>query len=246
MRKADVKVCEESFKFADESIDFVLMKHEQCNGNLFLVPSFSKSMFADDNLLNYLAEKITMSGGTVLTFHAYWNDLEEESKAIREGRNIFAESDNRINKIIERCLEYGLNKGGNIILVGISRFGFMSLHALSQNSNIKAVVGLLPVTYWPVLKEFAGMESNFLIRKHDLASRVQYFDQRDILILVTQNDERVSTTLGIEFAKHIKLEYEKTGSSERCDLKVIESQGHQLTTRIIDDAIDWLIAKKYL
>ena len=153
--------------------------------SVFVIPAANSTEVREQPILKYYTDELVANGGIVMSFESKWGDLDKQAQAIRSGHDTFTETCFRINTAIEYIRNTISFPDVNIVLTGASRFGFASLHCLAKNKKINAVVALLPVTYWPFLREFKGLEESVIIKKHDLAGMIDKFFPRDVFLLAT-------------------------------------------------------------
>lgn len=173
------------------------------NSNLLLMPLFPLDAVKEPGcMIEEYAKSITNSGGELVFFDGLCHDLSKMAEAIKAGTNVFDEIETQTNSMTNIYAEKFLNTQGKVILIGSSRLGFSSLLSMSDNPRIDAVAAVMPVTYWPALCEFDGMEADFLIRKYDLAARIQKFNCREILFEINLSDHRVREDFALELARN--------------------------------------------
>ena len=217
------------------------------NPNLLLFALYPIDAAAiEGNHVMRLTEDVLAKGAALVFFEGPWENLTELGKAVKQGHDAFAEIAERVNSAVSECREEHLKEGGKTILIGESKFGYAVLYAMSCNPHIDAVAAVLPVTYWPALFEFDGMESNVLVREYDLAGRIQHFDGRDILFEINQNDDRIRDDLALELAQHVKAAYSAKGRADNLTISVAQSTTHATSQENEDNIINWLVSRSYL
>lgn len=90
-----------------------------------------------------------------------------------------------------------------VVLVGVSRGGFMALHAAARDKRIDGVVAFCPVTDLRLLTEFAGHQVGGLASQLGLGYCADQLRGRPVWIQTPSIDARVNALMTIEFAEVI-------------------------------------------
>lgn len=91
-----------------------------------------------------------------------------------------------------------------IYAAGLSRGGFLALHAAAADARIKAVVACWPVTDLRALEEFAALHDNPLAAQLRIHTQAAKLSHQPIYILMADHDPRVSTEQAVTFAQSVR------------------------------------------
>ena len=182
-----------------------------------------------------------------------WGNLDKLAGVIRSGRDGFGQAVGRVRSVVHYCLQENL--APCVVMAGTSRHGFLTLLSTAVVPEIQASMAIQPVTYWPYLREFKGMEENSLIRKYDLSGFTHKYYPRPVYILSGYDDKRVGTGHCLDLAAKLARAYEShRGDEERkknaADMpfrfETLPFAGHttrnreELYSEVSDRSLGWL------
>lgn len=235
----------QSVTFVDGSVAFdgVVLRHKsRAARSLCVVPAKSVEFLRDPEFHAEFVRPVVDRGATVVCFPNYFTDLLSLAERVRtdDGEDPFRASTRRIKAVITHCLQQRLGKSGSVTLIGVSRYGFASLHALASVSEVNAVAAISPVTWWPHLSEFRGTEDAPLIRNNDLSDLIPSFPPRAVLIQIGLSDERVSTQRCREFARLVDQTYRGRGMEDKFCFQTFDVPGHVSNGKFYGAIVDWM------
>jgi pimeloyl-ACP methyl ester carboxylesterase len=115
----------------------------------------------------------------------------------------------------------------DVVLVGVSRGGFMALHGMATDARIDAVVAFMPVTRLRALREFADADP--AVDRFDVARLA--LAGRPIWMSISRRDERVNDRAAIDAATVL-----------RATLTTTPREGHVFTPEDERAAAIWMRA----
>lgn len=155
------------------------------------------------------------------------------------GENIVAAFCARVQRTVDHLISEGISEAGRIGIPGISRGGFMALHALAVVPEIKAGVGLIPVTDLAQLDEFDGLHHLRLVRS--TALRHANLERKPVFVAASLNDPRVNSAACVSNMAEIVSRAGLT--TNRLTLHLAGNDGHSVSTSVVDTAAAWLLAQ---
>ena len=91
---------------------------------------------------------------------------------------------------------------GHVALIGVSRGGFLALHAAARDPRIDAVVAFMPLTELGALTEFADARNRYeLLNVSHLAPQLA---ERKVWMSIGRADTRVSTAAALDAAHALR------------------------------------------
>jgi len=153
----------------------------------------------------------------------------------KQGEDIVAAFQHRVNDVVAYLLASGMADPARIAAAGISRGGFMALHAAAGNPHICAVAALAPVTDLHALREFTGQEANPLLDRLAIINAVDTLATRALWLTIGNRDDRVGTDKALAFAQALIA----TGEPCRLTLHVLDTPGHASFPAWHDTAAAW-------
>jgi dienelactone hydrolase len=115
---------------------------------------------------------------------AAWKD------ALLRGEDLIGQWTHTVSLVLDHLIASG--RSSRFVAVGISRGGFMALHAAAGDPRIRAVAGLAPVTELGALAEFAGAESDPRVVATNLRTKSASL-RMPVWLTIGRTDTRVST-----------------------------------------------------
>ena len=105
--------------------------------------------------------------------------------------------------VIDACLERGWNRGGPIVVCGVSRAGYCALRLAAEDRRVAAAAGLAPVTDWRALTEFAAGAGLPVVAGLALERWAPQLADRPVFLAIGNRDQRVGTASCIRFAEQL-------------------------------------------
>lgn len=227
------------------------------DASLCIIPTQARNVVEDPagttekpNVMTQWLDMLTDAGARILLFHGHWFDkLSVLVDMAREGGDGFALWQQRLDGVVAEALRRGYATPGRVVLMGSSRHGFAVLHGGSNNKDVSAIVAWGPVTYWPRLKEFAGMEGNPVVQANDIFGWADRYPPRPMLIQTGYDDDRVGSDLHLRLAALLTEAYFDAGAVDKFTHHVVNIPGHSLGPKpdiAFDYPLAWLRRNGYL
>ena len=127
------------------------------------------------------------------------NALLAWAQRLQAGEPLVSTFTETVSALLNHLIAIGRVDPNRIAAAGISRGGFLALHAAAADPRIRAVVGLSPVTDLRALAEFAALQEDPYVgslRLHEQTS----LRATAIWLAMAEDDTRVSTSSGAAFA----------------------------------------------
>ncbi len=143
------------------------------------------------------------------------------------------------NDVMDQLVMEKVARPGSIAVSGISRGGFLAFHVAAGNARVGAVCAMAPVTDWGVLREFAQMKENPLVKSTAL---INWADKITcpVWTIIGSADDRVDTSKAMEFMQHLLANNTARAAGTVIDLHVTSTPGHQSFAWWHDEAARWL------
>ena len=178
-------------------------------------------------------------GGRVLVVQIAWS-----SKALWEryeaGEDPWGETVEEVRAIVKECLRRELTEPGRIVLMGISKYGYLVLEALAKIPEVGGAVGHQPVTRYRTDYDAPVM------REHDLFKLAEKMVPRPVLLQVGTNDFLAPNCY--RMAAILKELYVEADMPEATLLHLLKVKRHSSATEPEDVQfmLDWMIEQKLL
>jgi pimeloyl-ACP methyl ester carboxylesterase len=145
----------------------------------------------------------------------------------------------RTNDVIDELVRDGVARPGAIAVMGISRGGFLAFHVAAGNARIGAVCTLAPVADWSVLREFAGMTENALV-KGTAVMNIADTITCPVWTIIGSSDDRVDTGKTVEVMQRLLANNTKRETKLAIDLHLTSTPGHLSLAWWHDEGARWL------
>jgi esterase FrsA len=159
----------------------------------------------------------------------------------------------RLGAMLDFLVAEGYADAGRLAVAGVSRGGFVALHAAAADARLGRVVAFAPVTDLLALSEFRGMTDPDPARALDVMRLAETLAKRPVLVSIGHSDERVGSRHAIDFGLRLmELSPLAMGpmshfwSSDEVKLVVTLSQGaggHSSYQTAHDEAAEWLLRR---
>jgi len=159
-----------------------------------------------ESLQDYAGIASSLPGWNVVSIDlpAHGNDRRsKESKPLTAwrarldaGEDLIGGFTARLSKMID-----GLPRG-RVVLVGVSRGGFLALHAAARDPRIDAVVAFMPVTELGALTEFADARTRY--EPLNVSHLAPQLAERKVWMSIGRADTRVSTAAALDAADALR------------------------------------------
>jgi len=137
-----------------------------------------------------------------------------------QGDDLIGDFQSRLSRLIDDL------PPGPVAVIGVSRGGFLALHAAARDPRIRAVVAFMPVTALHALTEFADTTHYDAL---DVAHLATALSDRPVWISISHDDPRVSTPVVLAAADAV-----------RATFLVEAARGHHYSVAAEQAAATWL------
>jgi len=122
------------------------------------------------------------------------------AQAIAAGEDPFARDIAVGQAVMDAGLAEGWATPGRIGLLGISRGGYSGLRLMAADPRIAAAAAMAPVTDWRIVRPHLDAAlAHPLVTEHTLHAYAPAFAGRPLLVVISADDDRVSTARCTEF-----------------------------------------------
>ena len=189
-------------------------------------------------------DRLAAAGTNVLLVHGKcFDDLWRMAAEVRAGRDVFVRSLERMRIVVEHSVAHGYGAPDRIVAMGVSRYGFAVLRAMADIPGIAAAVAHQPVTWWPRLREFRGMDDSAIVLAHSLFEFAERLPPRPVFVQTGYDDRRLGQDW-TERAVHRMAEvYEAAGSGRRFTHDLMDIPGHTdapMPASALDNVVAWM------
>lgn len=141
-----------------------------------------------------------------MTLPGHENDLpaseavqlwSEDFKHKRDPLNAFLDS---FEIALAFAIEQKFVDPSKMAVGGLSRGGFVAIHAAAREERLKFILGFAPITNLTQIREFAPLEEDPAIRSLNLTQISQKIIKQHLRIYISNHDTRVHTKACVEFA----------------------------------------------
>lgn len=152
-----------------------------------------------------------------------------------DSANIFDAFTLRVDRVVKDLRARQLVSGDRVVLVGVSRGGYLAMRAAAQNPLITDVIGLAPVTDLQALTEFTQVNVDQAV--YGLGRHATTLAQKRLFLQVGSSDMRVGTRAVLKLVDTII----DAGGGRPVDLTLIVTPdpGHQSGEH--DRAAQWVL-----
>lgn len=185
-----------------------------------------------------------------MTLPGHENDLPA-SNAMRVWADDFTRKIDPINTFLdsfETALAFAIEQKfvdpTKMAVGGLSRGGFIALHAAAREKRLKFVLAFAPITELNKVKEFAHLQEDPAVRSLNLSQISQKIIHQHLRIYISNHDTRVHTKACVQFALSV---VESAGNHQVRSPKVelilyppIGHQGHGTPPEIFRAGADWI------
>jgi hypothetical protein len=187
-------------------------------------------------------DALTVAGAGVVLMDGV-DDLWTLANWARSGKDGFAWLTRRIGAVMEESVRRGYGSPDKVVVMGTSRHGYASLHALANLPQLAGAVATQPIVWWPNLEEFLGMEENAIVQRNDLLRWVEHFAPRPLLVQTGYNDLRAGQKWFGRLLAPVAEAYGRTESAEYFTHEVMPIRGHggeRMPETYVEGVVPWL------
>lgn len=168
------------------------------------------------------------------------NGLVNWAQRVRDGENVVDTATTQLRNLIAYLISSNYAEAGRIVLSGLSRGGFLAMHAASSIAEVAAAVAFMPVTSLSVLDEFSGSLNSWIVRKTDLGNA--FNSTKPVYIECGHRDTRISTG---EVARNVSAMLNRLPDTNQieCHIAPGVADGHYVPVGACSRAAAWLNAK---
>jgi len=154
------------------------------------------------------------------------------------GENIAETFKAQLSDLVAWLINEGHSAAGRIAVSGISRGGFLALHALAV-TEVAAAVGLMPVTDLASLDEFAGHTNNWIVKHTRIGAC--FNSQKPAYIEIGNQDVRVGSW---DAARNVAEILARLPMVNDVALTIApDTAGHVVPAGAVSKAATWLSSK---
>jgi dienelactone hydrolase len=195
--------------------------------------------------VQFLHGKMIRVFSMTLPFHE--NNLPA-SQAIPSWAHDFAQNKDPIDHFLtsfDTALDFAIQERfinpDKIAVGGLSRGGFVALHAAAKQERLQYVLAFAPITKLSKLKEFSSLSNNPLIDAYDIERIGSKLGSRNIRFHIGNRDTLVDTRSCFDAAMKIVEHSEKRSPSVSFHLHPsIGHKGHGTPPEIFLAGADWI------
>ncbi len=215
---------------------------------LVIMPTYSASVRVDletrirTNIMMKWIDALTLAGAGVVLMDGV-DDLWTLAKWARSGKDGFAWLTRRIGSVMEESVRRGYGSLDKVLVMGTSRHGYASLHALANLPQLAGAVAVQPIVWWPNLEEFLGMEENAIVQRNDLLQWVEHFTPRPLLVQTGYNDRRAGQKWFGRLLAPVADSYIRTKATENFTHEIMPIRGHggeRIPETYVERVVPWL------
>lgn len=219
-----------------------------------IIPTYSHSVRIDlasqvkQNVMTKWINALTDEGAGVILMEGIDN-LWTLSNWARSGKDGFNWLTNRIKAVVQESISRKYTEDDKIIVMGTSRHGYASMHALANIPSLAGAIALMPIVWWPNLEEFLGMEENHIVKQNELSRWVDNFPPRPLLVQTGYNDKRAGQKWIMRLLEQISQSYSRSQMDGRFTHELMSIRGHggeRLPEESIYRIIPWLSEQQLL
>jgi hypothetical protein len=217
--------------------------------SLAIMPTYSWAVRVDlepevrTNIMMKWIDALTLAGAGVVLMDGV-DDLWTLARWATSGKDGFAWLTRRIGAVMEESVRRGFCSPDKVFIMGTSRHGYASLHALANLPQLAGAVAVQPIIWWPNLEEFLGMEENAVVRRNDLLLMVEDFAPRPLLVQTGYNDRRAGQKWFGRLLAPVAEAYRRTEAAEQFTHEVMPIRGHggeRMPETYLERVVPWLL-----
>lgn len=148
----------------------------------------------------------------------------------------------RVTTVLNHLVSHGYADRSRVAVIGISRGGFMGLHLMAANPDIRAVAAIAPAMNLALHDAFRGLEDHPLAQSlalRQIASQPNL--QKPIWILVGNNDAKgVRTNLCSDFVRAVADAAPEGTKFRPVELHVVPGDDHRQPPNTHESAAAWV------
>ena len=149
-------------------------------------------------------------------------DVWREWIATKKKPNFLAEFNGQISEVLDHLIAQGYTNPERVLAMGGSLGAFVAFHYAASDSRVKSVIGSMPLTDLARMTEFKGMENDPVTKSLAAIHLAKKLADRNLLVIVGDDDGRIGTQHAIAFAKRVDSEATKSN----VELHVLPARGH--------------------
>ncbi|MBS3905320.1 MAG: alpha/beta hydrolase [Simkania sp.] len=183
-----------------------------------------------------------------LTLPAHEPPIEPQH-ALKEWAERFAHHEDILSPFVDTICRAATmlvqkNIASTLGICGLSRGGFLAIHAAAKSPLFSTVLGFAPLTRLSLAKEFFPITPHPLVDRLDLAHCYEHLIDKTIRLYIGNRDERVSTASCFAFVQGLaETAYQKKIRSPQIELIISPSigyLGHGTSEHIFHQGASWM------
>lgn len=167
--------------------------------------------------------------------------LDGWADASSKGEDFVTRNNQRLRSVLDYLIGKGWVDTANVTVCGTSRGGYLALQYAATDPRVKTVTAFAPVTDLLKLREFTGLDEQQLLPTMKLSHHLTALAQKNIWMVIGDQDTRVDTHAALSFMNDLLIERERQASKAKMEFNVMyEPKGHTTPKGSVERAIAWL------
>jgi esterase FrsA len=169
------------------------------------------------------------------------------AQEIAQGNDIITPFIDQVCLAVEKLTQEGLLLPEKMAVAGLSRGGFMAVHAAARIEAFKTILGFAPLTKISRSKDFVSVKNHPLVQALDLDHLVEKISDRTFRFYIGNRDKRVGTERCFNFAQALtESAFHKKIRSPQVELIItpaIGYQGHGTPQESFHAGAQWILSQ---
>lgn len=167
--------------------------------------------------------------------------LEGWADAAAKGEDFVTLNNQRMRSVLDYLIKQRWIDTANIIACGTSRGGYLALQYAAADPRVNAVAAFSPVTNLLKLREFEGLDPQRLLPVMKLSNHIAELAQKDIWMVIGDQDTRVDTHAALAFMGDLLTEKVRQASKAKMEINVMhEPKGHTTPQGSVERSVAWI------
>lgn len=171
--------------------------------------------------------------------------LEVWAGEISSGRDVIGEFTDQISDAVDELHRQRIIFPNQVGAAGLSRGGFIALHAAAKIPDFQFILGFAPLTQLSYAKEFHAIPEHPLVKGLNLELIIPQLIGKKIRFYIGNRDHLVGTALCFNFAQALtEVSFEHKIRSPQVEMIISPSighKGHGTSTQIFHQGAKWML-----